>query len=202
MLVRCGLLGSCSASINASGADGLRLSGDCPDKACQFARNRGGDHGRWLSCPRQLAIPPAQSFLCLPRGIADRFGQTVLPQQLLAANPRREPIAPGSLDEHSSCRTVASLGDTALAPCPSAGVLGRHQAQIRHELVWIGEARDVANTPKLMCSSSIACSKARHRSRSLIHIAWPQRPKGIQGLCKLSLVRWQTPMRNAMHETP
>src|ERR1700722_17541538 len=29
-----------------------------------------------------------------------------------------------------------------------------------------------------MRSSSIACSKARHRSRSLTHIAWPQQLKG------------------------
>jgi hypothetical protein len=81
VLVRCDLLGSCSVSINASGAGGLRrLSRDSPDEACQLAGDRGGDHGRWLARPRQLAIPPAQSFLCLPCGIADRLGQTFLPQ--------------------------------------------------------------------------------------------------------------------------
>jgi hypothetical protein len=137
------LLGWCAASINASCAGGLRLSGDCPAKACQLARDRGGDYGRWLPCPRQLAIPPAKSFLCLPRGIADRLGQTFLPQQLLAADPRREPIAPGGLDEHPSSRIVASLRDTALASRAAAGMLGRHQTKIRHELTWIGEARDV-----------------------------------------------------------
>jgi hypothetical protein len=39
-------------------------------------------------------------------------------------------------------------------------------------------------------------------SRSPTHIAWPQRPKGIHGPCKLLLARWHTPMQEAMNETP
>src|SRR4051812_26982547 len=82
VFVRCDLLASCSASISAS--SGLRLSGDCPDEACQLACDRGGDDSRWLTCPCKLAVPPTKSFLRLPRGIADRLGQTFLPQQMLA----------------------------------------------------------------------------------------------------------------------
>jgi hypothetical protein len=65
----------------------LHLFGDCPDEASQLAGDGGGNDGQWLACPRQLAIPPAQPFLRLPRGVADRFGQTFLPQQLLATDP-------------------------------------------------------------------------------------------------------------------
>ena len=67
---------------------------------------------------------------------------TFLPQQLLATDPCRERIAPGGLDKHPPCRAVASLCYTALAPRVDAGVLGRHQTEIGHELAWIGEARD------------------------------------------------------------
>src|SRR5215471_5104620 len=116
----------CSASISVSGMARLRLFGDCPDEACQLAGDRGGNDGRWFAHSCELAIPPAQPFLRLPRGITDRFGQTFLPQQLLAADPRREPIAPGGLDEHPPRCTVASLCDTALASCAAAGMLGRH----------------------------------------------------------------------------
>ena len=40
-------------------------------------------------------------------------------------------------------RSVAGLGNAAaLASRATAGMLGRHQADIRHELAGIGEARD------------------------------------------------------------
>src|SRR5215469_7928727 len=109
----CGLtsFNRCATNINASASG---LLGDCPDKACQLARDRGGDHGRWLTCPCKLAIPPAKSFLRLPRGIADRLGQTFLSQQLLAADPRREPIAPGSRARTAGRR--ATVGASASRP--------------------------------------------------------------------------------------
>src|SRR5947209_917766 len=112
-------LACCSAATSASGADGLCLFGDRPDEACQFARDRSDDHGRRLACPRELAISPTQPFLRLPCRVADRLGQTLLSQQLLAADPRREPIAPGGLDQHPPRRTVAGLGDPTLAPRPT-----------------------------------------------------------------------------------
>src|SRR5215472_12673860 len=121
----CGLtsFNRCATNINASASG---LLGDCPDKACQLARDRGGDHGRWLTCPCKLAIPPAKSFLRLPRDIADRLGQTFRSQQLLAADLRREPIAPGSLNEHPPRCTVASLCDAALASRAAASIRPRY----------------------------------------------------------------------------
>ena len=60
------------------------------------------------------------------------------------ADPCRKPIAPGGFDQHTSRRSVAGLGNAALASRAAAGMLGRHQTEIRHELAGIGEARDVA----------------------------------------------------------
>src|SRR5690349_14494081 len=101
----------CPANLSASSAGGVRLFCDCPDEARQLARDRGGDHGRQLSRPDKFAIPPTQPFLRLPRGVADRFGQTFLSQQLLAADSGWEPVAPGGLDQHPPRRAVPSLGD-------------------------------------------------------------------------------------------
>ena len=90
------------------------------------------------------AIAPTQPLLGLPRGVADRLCQTLLAQQLLPANARREPITPGSFDQHSSGRAIPGFRDPALAARGSAGVLGGNQTEIRHELAGTGEAGDVA----------------------------------------------------------
>src|SRR6266567_7826484 len=112
----------------ASSTGVLRLPGDRPNKARQFARDRGRHH-RWrLACLGELAIPPAQPLLGLPRRVTDRLGERFLAQQLVTADPGREPIAPGGLDQHPPRRTVTRLGDAALAPRAAARVLGRHQA--------------------------------------------------------------------------
>jgi hypothetical protein len=48
--------------------------------------------------------------------------------------------AAGPGGEHASRRTVPGLGNAALASRATAGMLGWHQAEIRHELAGIGEA--------------------------------------------------------------
>ena len=98
----------------------------------------------------------AQPFLRLPCGITDRLDQALLPQQLLSADARREPITPGSLDQHSARRAIPSFRDAALAARGAAGVLGRNQAKLGHELAGIVEAGDVAKF----------CNQCRRRDQS------------------------------------
>jgi len=57
--------------------------------------------------------------------------------------------------EAATRRAVSGLGDAALAPRPAAGMLGRHQTEIRHELAWIVEARDVAEFGRQCCRRTI-----------------------------------------------
>ena len=101
----------------------LDLPGDRPDEARQLSRDCGRDDGRRLSRPGEFTVSPAQPFLCLPCGITDRLDQALLPQQLLSADARREPITPGSLDQHSARRAIPSFRDAALAARGAAGVL-------------------------------------------------------------------------------
>ena len=103
-------------------------------------------HQAPAACSRagEFAISPTQAFLRLPCGVADRLGQTLLAQQLLSADACREPITPGSLDQHSPRRAIPGFRDAALAARGAAGVLARNQAELRHELARIGEAGDVA----------------------------------------------------------
>src|SRR3954447_6713197 len=116
--IPCGLVISrallCPALTPAERAGGLHLVGDRPDEARQLTRDCGSDHCRRLSRPGELAISPTQSFLRLPRRVANRAGQTLLSQQKLSADPCREPVAARGLDQHATCRAVPGLGDTAL----------------------------------------------------------------------------------------
>ena len=59
-------------------------------------------------------------------------------------------------------RSVAGLGNAALASRATAGMLGRHQAEIRHELAGIGEARDVAEL-----SHQSGCGHQPHAAQRL-----------------------------------
>src|SRR5947209_15746960 len=71
------------------------LSGDRPDEARQLARDRSRHHRQRLAGEGELAIAPAQPLLRLPRRVANRFRQGFLAQQLVAADPGREAVAPG-----------------------------------------------------------------------------------------------------------
>src|SRR4051812_32587057 len=58
---------------------------------CRFVQvvRRGRHWARQLSGSDELAIPSAQPFLSFPCDVTDRLGQTLLPQQLLSADPCR-----------------------------------------------------------------------------------------------------------------
>src|ERR1700728_1245936 len=145
--------------------DGLRdfgsgLFGDRPHEARKLARNRGGDHG--LQFPRmgEFAISTAESLLGLPGYVSDWLSQLFLAQTEIASDTCWKPVAPCRLDQHAPRRAIARLGDSALASRASAGMLGRNETQIGHELPRIGETGDVAE----FATSVAAATSARPRS--------------------------------------
>src|SRR5712691_11172172 len=77
------------------------LPGDGPDEARQLAGDRGGDDIGRLAGPGEPAIARAQPDLSLPGDVADRPRLVLLPQQQLAAEPIREAVAPGSLNQQT-----------------------------------------------------------------------------------------------------
>src|SRR5277367_3053095 len=88
-------------------------AGDGPDEAREFAGDRGGDNIGRLASAGELAIARAQPYLSLPGNVADCLWHLFLPEQQLAADPSREAITPGRLDQQSTGRAVARLGEAA-----------------------------------------------------------------------------------------
>ena len=80
----------------------------------------------------------------LPGNVADRLGLLLLSQKQLAADPRREAVTPGRLDQQPAGRAVAGFGEAAASDACTARMLARHQPEIGHQLARIGEAREVA----------------------------------------------------------
>src|SRR5712691_6743407 len=101
------------------------MPSDGPDKARQFAGDRGGDEIGRLASPGEPAKARAQPHLPLPGDVADRFGLVLLPQQQLAAEPGREAVAPCRLDQEPAGRSVAGLGDAAASDARAARMFGR-----------------------------------------------------------------------------
>src|SRR5271157_6256996 len=118
-------------------------AGDGPDEAREFAGDRGGDNIGRLAGAGELAIARAQPHLSLPGNIADCLWQLFLPEQQLAADPSREAITPGRLDQQSTGRAVAGFGEAAAFDAGPARMLRRHQTEIGHQLARIGETREV-----------------------------------------------------------
>src|SRR3984893_2904114 len=69
-------------------------------------------------------IARAQPALPLPGDVADGPRLVLLPQQQLAAEPSREAVAPGSLDQQPASRAVAGLGDAAAFDARAARMFG------------------------------------------------------------------------------
>src|ERR1700730_7140330 len=100
------------------------LPSDGPDEARQLAGDRGGDNIGRLGGPGEPAIARAQPDLPLPGDVADGPRLVLLPQQQLAAEPSREAVAPGSLDQQPASRAVAGLGDAAAFDARAARMFG------------------------------------------------------------------------------
>src|SRR5262249_54516438 len=60
----------------------------------------------------------------------DRLGLLLLPQQQLAADPSREAVGPGRLDQQPAGRAVAGLGEAAAFDAGTTRMLGWHQPEI------------------------------------------------------------------------
>src|SRR5215469_9268024 len=85
--------------------------GDGPDEADQLAGGRGSDDVGRFAGAGEFAIARAQPQLRLPGDLADRFGLVLLAQQQLTADPGRETVTPGRLDQQPTGRAVAGLGE-------------------------------------------------------------------------------------------
>src|SRR5437879_8001546 len=116
--------------------------GDGPDEAGQFTGDRGRDDIGRFAAAGELAIARAQSQLRLPGDLADRLGLALLPEQQLAADPGRDAIGPGCLDQQPASGVVAGplfaargrLGDAAALDAGAARVCGWYQPEIGHQL--------------------------------------------------------------------
>jgi len=75
-----------------------RDAGDCPDEADHLASDCGRDHDLWPAGRGKPPMARAQSQLGFPGDVADRRWQLLVAVVELAADPRRHPIDPGSLD--------------------------------------------------------------------------------------------------------
>jgi hypothetical protein len=116
-----------------------------PDEADQFARDGGDHHVLGLAGRRQPAIAIVQPQLRLPGDPHDLQLDALLPALDLLTDARRLGVGPGALDEQSSGLRIPRLGDAAPADLRAAGVLGRHQAKVGHQLARCGEPREVAD---------------------------------------------------------
>src|SRR5262245_15240416 len=117
---------------------------DGPDEARQLAGDRGRDDIGRLATAGKLAIARAQPQLRFPGDLADRPGLRLLPEPQFAADPGREAVAPGRLDQQPAGRAIAGLGEAAAFDAGTARMLRWHQPEIGHQLARIGEAREVA----------------------------------------------------------
>src|ERR1700732_5025441 len=72
----------------------------------------GDDVGR-LAGAGKPAIARAQPQLPLPGDISDQLGLVLLPEQQLAADPGREAVGPGRLDQQPTGGTISGLGEAA-----------------------------------------------------------------------------------------
>src|SRR5882724_8750429 len=108
--------------------------GDGPDEAGQLTGNRGSDDIGRLAATGELAIARAQSQLRLPGDLADRLGLLLLPEQQFAADPGREAVGPGRLDQQPAGGTISGLGEAAAFDAGTSRMLARHQPEIGHQL--------------------------------------------------------------------
>ena len=87
----------------------------------------------------------AQAQLSLPGVVAHRLGQRLASLAQLAAQPSREAVVPGRLGEQSPGVRIARLGDRASVNAVAAGMLGRNESEVAHQLSCAGKAADVAD---------------------------------------------------------
>src|ERR1700733_5574009 len=88
----------------------------------------------------QFAIPVVQAQLRTPGDRSD--GGRLLLFTLLQRHrdARREAVVPSRLDQYSPYVSVAGFGDRSEPALVTAGVLGRHEPQVTHQLARMCKA--------------------------------------------------------------
>src|SRR5215212_4137077 len=131
---------------SGGGSRGLDPARDRPGEGRHLARDRGRDQVRVLAGGHEAAVAGAEPELRLPRDRPHRVGHAFQAALDLSRHPRREAVAPGTLDQHAPGPAVAgpgsgpgqALGDPAALDLGTARMLRGHQAQPRHELAGAG----------------------------------------------------------------
>ena len=143
-------MASSSQSLDFSFSDALRDFGsrlfrDRPNEARKLARNRGGDHGLQFPAWASLRYRRQSRSWALPGYVSDWLASTFLGAE---GDRDRYVLETGSsMPPRSNMRCAAPLPALViplLASRASAGMLGRNETQIGHELPRIGETGDVA----------------------------------------------------------
>src|SRR4051812_8588745 len=117
-----------------------------PAEAGEFARDGDRDDRAALAALSVESLPDVvQASLRLPGDLDDVGGLSVLSATQRLALRRRAAVVPGGLDQQPSRVPAAGLGDRPEPALLAAGVLGRRQADVAHELPGLGEAREVAD---------------------------------------------------------
>lgn len=115
-----------------------------PKEARQFASDGDDAQLGTLSLCDQPGVASAQSQLRIPGSIDDRFGNAFVPALDIKADARGMSIAPGRFDQQFPCVAIAGLGNAALTSLTAGRVLRRGNAQPRHKLSGMLEAREIA----------------------------------------------------------
>ena len=128
---------------------GLDQSGDGPDKAGEFAGDRGdGDLGFLSADAGEVDEAVVEASLGLPGDLGEGFGQAFLTFEQVWGDAGRAAVAPGRLDQGATSRAVAHFGDATLAAILAGGVFAGNQAQITHELGGMGKSVQIAQFGK------------------------------------------------------
>ena len=127
------------SDLGGPSAQESQLLRDRPDKAEQLACDCGHRDLAFFAAGNELAVTPAQSYLCLPSDRLQAIRGRGHSSQHAAADLRRAAIGPGRLDQETANYRVAGLGDAARMQARPARVLSRHEAQVSHQLSRIAE---------------------------------------------------------------
>ena len=109
-------------------SNGSYFSGDGPHKGAQLASG-GADNGLVLfASGDHFPEAATQSYLGLPGDVTNHLWQSFLPLQQDLADPGREPIGLGGLDQDFSDVAIAGLGYSSGSPGAAAGMLGGNRS--------------------------------------------------------------------------
>jgi len=88
--------------------------------------------------------PEVEAVLCLPTGLDDSGRLALLTAGESLAHLRWGRVVLAAFDQEPACVRVAALGNCALATSRSAGLLGRNQSEVAHQLPGMLEAVKIA----------------------------------------------------------